>query len=80
MHAGKSHVIDGCYYLLQIALAGFLFKLEGTLRKAKQTRTVTDNYVFPPLSSAVVRPCSLRYLTKYKCNLCEMYYLPQEHF
>jgi len=45
----KSHVIDVCYYLLQIALAGFLFKLKGTLRKAKQTRTVTDNYVFPPV-------------------------------
>ncbi|ROI81980.1 Protoheme IX farnesyltransferase, mitochondrial [Anabarilius grahami] len=53
MPSGKYHVIDGCYYLLQIALAGFLFKLEGTLRKAEQTRTVTDNMYFPPLSSTV---------------------------
>lgn len=80
MPSGKYHVIDGCYYLLQIALAGFLFKLEGTLRMAEQTRTVTDNMYFPPLSSTVVRSRPLRYLTKYKCILCEMYYLPQEHF
>lgn len=49
MPSGKYHVIDGCYYLLQIALAGFLFKLEGTLRMAEQTRTVTDNMYFPPV-------------------------------